>query len=99
MGTDSKHDQPARLHARVAGRVQGVFFRAFTEREAHRLGLTGWVRNLPDGRVEVVAEGPRAQLEQLAQWLWQGSPYSRVEAVNVEWFPFTGEFDDFRIRG
>lgn len=88
-----------RLHALVSGRVQGVWFRAYTQRKARELGLTGWVRNLPDGRVEVVAEGPRPQLEALAQWLWQGSPLSKVTDVTVEWLPVTGEFSRFEVVG
>ncbi|SIN88381.1 acylphosphatase [Sulfurivirga caldicuralii] len=88
-----------RLHALVSGRVQGVWFRAYTQRKARELGLTGWVRNLPDGRVEVVAEGPRPQLEALAQWLWQGSPLSKVTDVSLSWLPATGEFLRFEVVG
>jgi acylphosphatase len=88
-----------RLHALVSGRVQGVWFRAYTQRKARELGLTGWVRNLPDGRVEVMAEGPRPQLEALAQWLWQGSPLSKVTDVTLSWLPATGEFSQFEVVG
>ncbi|MDZ7752287.1 MAG: acylphosphatase [Gammaproteobacteria bacterium] len=66
---------------RVTGRVQGVWFRAATRDKALELGLDGEARNLPDGAVEVVVTGPAQQLEALCQWLWQGSPMSRVEAV------------------
>ncbi|MGC3980269.1 MAG: acylphosphatase [Steroidobacteraceae bacterium] len=65
----------------VSGRVQGVFFRASTRTQALRLGLTGYAKNLPDGRVEVVAIGEAAAVEALAQWLWQGSPGSNVTDV------------------
>lgn len=68
----------------VSGRVQGVFFRASTRDQARSLGLHGWVRNLPDGRVEVVASGDDAALSSLAAWLWQGPPSARVDAVAVE---------------
>jgi acylphosphatase len=61
--------------------VQGVFFRAGTQQTAQRLGLTGWVRNLPDGRVELVACGEEATLAQLEAWLQQGPPQARVERV------------------
>ena len=81
----------------VSGQVQGVFFRATTEATARRLGLTGWVRNLRDGRVELVACGEEARLKELEQWLWQGPPRARVERVvsnDIE--PQT--FRDFEVR-
>lgn len=65
----------------VSGRVQGVFFRASTRTEAVRLGLTGYARNLPDGRVEVHAEGDIAAIAALEQWLKHGPPLARVEAL------------------
>jgi acylphosphatase len=68
----------------VTGRVQGVFFRASTRTEALRLGLDGYANNLPDGRVEVHAEGAPAALAALAQWLQHGPPLARVEAVQRE---------------
>jgi len=68
----------------VAGRVQGVFFRVSTREQARRLGLSGTVRNLPDGRVEVVACGGQAAIEALQAWLWQGPPHAQVSEVNCE---------------
>lgn len=68
----------------VGGRVQGVFFRAATAEQARRLGLSGWAKNLPDGRVEVVAAGPANAVAELAQWLWTGPPAARVASVSVE---------------
>jgi acylphosphatase len=68
----------------VSGRVQGVFYRASTREQAVRLGLGGHARNLPDGRVEVVAYGEAARLEALERWLWQGPPAAKVEAVARE---------------
>ena len=68
----------------VSGYVQGVFFRAAAESVARRLDLTGWVRNLPDGRVELVACGEETKLKELEQWLWQGPPRARVEQVTVQ---------------
>lgn len=78
----------------VGGRVQGVFFRATTAEEAGRLGLRGWAKNLPDGRVEVVAAGPPEALAELAEWLWTGSPGARVDSVQVEAYdaPVPGGF-------
>ena len=67
----------------MAGRVQGVFYRAATAAEAERLGVDGTVRNLPDGRVEVVARGDDAALTALVRWLWRGPPAARVDSVPV----------------
>jgi acylphosphatase len=64
--------------------VQGVFYRATTEARARELGLDGWVRNLADGGVEVVARGPPEALAALSRWLWEGPPGARVEAVQAE---------------
>lgn len=68
----------------VAGRVQGVFFRASTRSRAQALGVTGHARNLPDGRVEVLACGPEASVRALCEWLRQGPPAAEVYAVDVE---------------
>lgn len=70
-----------RVQVRVEGRVQGVFFRDFTRREATRLGLTGWVRNLPDGAVEALFEGGEEAVAAMLTWLQTGSPRSRVDLV------------------
>ncbi len=72
------------VRCRVRGRVQGVWYRASTRREAERLGLRGWARNLPDGTVEVVASGPAGSVEALRAWLWRGPPAARVDAVDCE---------------
>jgi len=87
----------ASLRAVVSGRVQGVFYRAFVEREASGLGLRGRVRNLPDGRVEVNAEGERDKLERLVQRLRKGPPRALVADVATELCEHRGEYDDFRI--
>jgi acylphosphatase len=68
----------------VAGRVQGVYFRAATADQAERLQLDGWVKNLVDGRVEVVAAGEPTAIGALARWLWSGPPAARVDAVHME---------------
>ncbi len=87
------------LHALVRGYVQGVGFRFFVLDRAEGLGLAGYVRNLPDGRmVEVVAEGPRDSLETLLQALWRGPRGSLVEGVDVHWPPPTGRFSSFEVR-
>ena len=88
----------ARAHLVVSGRVQGVAFRACTADEAQRHGLRGWVRNLPDGRVEVEAEGERAAVEALAAWCRRGPPAARVLAVEAEWGEARGELGPFEVR-
>jgi acylphosphatase len=88
----------ARLHATVHGRVQGVNFRHYTQREANGLNITGWVYNRPDGSVEVIAEGERESLHKLRQFLHRGPPAARVEFVEADWEAPTGEFSRFRIR-
>lgn len=72
------------IHCYVSGKVQGVWFRASTKEEAEKLGLQGWVKNLPDGRVEVLACGDDAQIEQFHQWLHQGPKLAQVEEVILE---------------
>ena len=91
-------DQTERIHLKVAGRVQGVFYRASACERAHDLGLAGWVRNLPDGRVELVAEGPREALESLLAWCRKGPPLARVDSVEADWGASTGEFSSFEVR-
>ncbi len=83
----------------VSGRVQGVFYRATALETAQRLGLTGWVRNLPGGGVEAVAEGPREAVEEFVEWCRQGPPAARVEDVDTRWTESTGEFSTFRVVG
>lgn len=86
-----------RLRLRIEGDVQGVGFRYSCRQEALRLGLTGWVRNLKDGSVEVVAEGPEAALQSLANWCRRGPAYARVDAVHPEILPALGGFVSFNI--
>lgn len=88
----------ARVWLRVEGRVQGVWFRASTRAEASRLGLAGWVRNLPDGAVEAVAEGPREALETLVAWARRGPPGARVDQLQVDWEQPRGEPAGFVVR-
>jgi len=90
--------EPKQLRARVAGRVQGVGFRYYAEREARRLGLTGWVRNLPDGAVEVLAEGDEESLQRMLSWLGEGPPSAAVDQVQSSWAEAAGNFADFRTR-
>lgn len=89
----------ASLRAIVYGRVQGVYFRAFTSRQARELGLNGYVRNLPDWKaVEVQAEGDRKQLEGLIDRLKVGPPGARVERVETSWSEYTGSYSGFSVK-
>ena len=89
----------AALQAKVYGQVPGVFFRAFTQEQATRLGLTGYVRNLPtESAVEVWAEGDRAKLEMLIGYLKLGPPRARVTKVITNWSEYTGSYSGFGIR-
>ena len=91
-------NQKIRAHVFVKGKVQGVFFRANTRNKAQELGITGWVRNLPDGRVEAIFEGEKQKVEEIIEWTKRGSPIARVEGVEVEFEEYKGEFNDFEIR-
>ncbi len=86
------------LHAIVRGQVQGVNFRSSTQAQARRLGLSGWVRNRRDGSVEVLAEGPRAGLEQLLSFLRYGPPAAIVSEVQPTWLQATLAFKQFEVQ-
>ena len=88
----------ARVHLAVSGLVQGVAFRASAVEEARRLGVRGWVRNLPDGRVEAEAEGERAAVEAFAAWCRRGPPAARVTGVEATWGPWLGDLGPFGTR-
>lgn len=89
---------PERLEAIVHGRVQMVMYRDFVQRKASGLGLTGYVQNLPDGTVRIVAEGPRHKLDTLMQKLWDGSLLSKVDHIEADWCHATNEFRSFTIN-
>lgn len=91
-------DDTVRLHARIEGRVQGVFYRASTQQRARELGLRGWVRNCADGTVELDAEGPRAACEKLLEYCREGPPAARVTSIEADWHDATGSHEDFRVR-
>lgn len=86
-----------RAHVLVSGWVQGVSFRYSTYREARRQGVVGWVRNLPDGRVEAIFEGNRDAVERMVRWCRHGPPGASVEGVEVDWQTASGEFVEFGI--
>lgn len=87
-----------RVHLWIEGRVQGVFFRSSTLEQAVRWGVKGWVRNCPDGTVEVVAEGPRKNIDDLVAWCHHGPPGAKIHHVQLKWEDNQDEFKDFRIR-
>lgn len=86
------------VHLRISGRVQGVYYRASMLQEAQQLGVTGWVRNRPDGSVEAVAEGSKAKLDALIAWCRQGPDGARVSGVEAQWQPPQNSFVGFAIR-
>ena len=91
-------DEPRmRAHVIVHGTVQGVYYRSSTQREARALGLAGWVRNMADGSVEAVFEGPRTTVERMIEWCRTGPPRAVVDDVEIEWLPPEGE-QSFRVR-
>jgi len=85
-------------HVVIEGKVQGVFFRANMQRVARSLDLAGWVRNLPDGRVEAVVEGAENNMAAMLDWCRQGPPYAVVRQVEVTEEPYSGDYRDFSIR-
>ncbi|MEK6711306.1 MAG: acylphosphatase [Nitrospinota bacterium] len=87
-----------RVHLHILGGVQGVWYRASAREEALALGLTGWVRNRPDGSVELLAEGPAGALEALIAWCGKGPPLARVDEVRAERGEASGEFLSFDVR-
>jgi Acylphosphatases len=87
-----------RVHVYVSGRVQGVFFRAETQRAAMSFNLTGWVRNVPDGQVEAVFEGEDENVDKMIAWCHIGPPAARVEKVLTEEEPYTSSFSAFSIK-
>jgi acylphosphatase len=87
----------ARAHANIRGKVQGVFFRAETQRAAEERSVTGWVRNRPDGSVEAVFEGTEAAVLSMLEWCKTGSPQAAVEDVVTDWSAYRGEFGGFEI--
>jgi acylphosphatase len=91
-------DGDVRAHVFVTGRVQGVGFRVHTQMQAESLGLTGWVRNVWDGRVEAVFEGPPHTIQRMVTWCHRGAPAAHVTNVEVHQGPATGEFHGFHVR-
>ena len=86
------------MHLIIHGFVQGVFYRASTRDTALMLGLKGWVRNLPDGNVEAVFEGPIDKLQKAVEWCLEGPPGARVTKIDQKWADYSGEFSGFEVK-
>lgn len=87
-----------RAHLLIRGVVQGVWFRASMRTEGLRLGIQGWVRNVPNGSVEAVVEGPREQVDRLIAWAHEGPEHAAVESVEVDWIERDDVLDSFEVR-
>ena len=86
-----------RIKVIVTGQVQGVWFRSYTQEKARELGITGWVRNVSDGTVTLVAEGNDKQLIKLTKWLEIGSPNANVDTLKVNWGDSKGKLNSFEV--
>jgi len=93
-----RSQEKIRAHVLVSGRVQGVLFRLNTKKEAEKLGISGWARNLIDGRVEAVFEGDEHKVEEMVNWTRRGPIWAKVDDFSVTWEDCTGEFSNFEIR-
>ncbi len=87
-----------RAEVRVSGRVQGVWFRQSTRQTAEQFGVTGWVRNCPDGSVEAVFEGEKSSVQRVIDWCRQGPRQARVDDLQVSWSAATDEFNRFQVH-
>lgn len=91
--------EKARAHIFISGRVQGVLFRDSTRRQAKKLGVFGWIKNLPDKRVEIVLEGPKNMVEKMLKWVKNGPILAKVDNLEVNWENCEpGKFDSFEIK-
>ena len=91
-------EEKIRAHIIVSGRVQGVCYRQDTVKQAQKLGLSGWIKNLDDGRVEAVFEGEKKSVEKIINWAKKGSVFARVLNLNIDWQEYKGEFSNFEIK-
>ncbi|HDY72761.1 MAG TPA: acylphosphatase [bacterium] len=87
-----------RAHIIVSGRVQGVYFRQNTIKQAQKFGVSGWIRNLDNGKVEAVFEGEKDKVEEIVNWTKKGSFFAKVLNLKVDWQEYKGEFNNFEIK-
>lgn len=88
----------ARAHVQVSGVVQGVFFRYHAQEMARQVGVAGWIRNTPEGKVEAIFEGKREDVEKMVEFCRTGPPGAKVTGVKVDWEDYRGEFSGFEVR-
>lgn len=91
-------EEKIRAHIIVSGRVQGVYYRQKTVKQAQKLGLSGWVKNLNNGKVEAVFEGKKKSVEKIVNWAKKGPVFARVLGSNIDWQEYTGEFNNFEVK-
>jgi len=87
-----------RAHILISGRVQGVSFRAKAQKVAQEFGVSGWIQNLSDGRVEAVIEGREDKVEQMIEWAKRGPFLAKVDNIDIEWQEYKGEFNNFDFK-
>jgi len=87
-----------RAHLFISGIVQGVFFRHYTFEQAHQLGLTGWVRNLPSGQVETILEGPKGKVDEMIKWCRHGPDSAKVTNIDIKWETADDSLKGFAIK-
>lgn len=85
-------------HILVSGRVQGVAFRYYARNIASQLGVSGWIKNLPDGKVELLVEGSKNSVEEMVEWCKRGSRMAEVEDIEVDWLPYSGKYNEFQLK-
>lgn len=91
-------EEKLRAHLFVSGKVQAVFYRETTKKKAEKLGVSGWVKNLRDSRVEAIFEGNKLSVEKMVNWARKGPFWAKVEALDVVWEDYTGQFSSFEIK-
>ncbi|MFH1582550.1 MAG: acylphosphatase [bacterium] len=91
-------EEKIRAHIYAAGRVQGVYYRETCKNKAKSLGVSGWIMNLSDGRVEGVFEGDKSQVEKMVNWANRGSIWAKIDSFDIIWEDYKSEFSDFEIR-
>lgn len=97
-GKNKELEGNIRAHLFVSGKVQGVFFRETVRQKAFKEGVTGWVKNLRDGKVEAVFEGKESRVKKMVNWARSGPIWAKVDSLDVIWEDYQGEFKDFEIR-
>ena len=95
---EKEKEEKIRAHIFVSGKVQGVFYRESTKKKAERLGVLGWIKNLRDGRVEAIFEGDKGNVEEMVNWARKGPIWAKIEALELIWDDYQGEFKGFEIR-